>query len=140
MTDTTRYGPCPTRLDNQPTPSARPWSYAHAASIEGAHWNVYAGEGIDGWLVGMTTTEADAALIVEAVNALAQPAAPAEGLNVERRRDPGVDWDAVERLVDDAIRREEITAARGAEILGLRLVTWRQRALEMRAALEANHE
>lgn len=65
-----KYGPCPTRLDNQPTPSVSPWRYGHAASIEGAHWNIYAGEGIDGWLVGMVRTEADAALIVERVNAV----------------------------------------------------------------------
>ena len=77
-TDNDRFGPCPTRLDNQPTPSARPWRYGHAASLGGVHWDIYAGEGIDGWLVGMVTTEADAALIVQAVNA--QPAAPAEGL------------------------------------------------------------
>lgn len=49
------------------------------------------------------------------------------------RRDPRVDWTAVEHLVDAAIRREVITAARGAEILGLRLRTWRERALEIRA-------
>ena len=49
------------------------------------------------------------------------------------RRDPGVDWPAVERLVDAAIRREEITSSRGAEILGLRLTTWRERALEIAA-------
>ena len=73
--------PCATRLDNQPTPSARPWRYGHAASIEGAHWDIYAGEGIDGWLVGMVTTEADAALIVETVNAAAPDPAP---LDVER--------------------------------------------------------
>jgi hypothetical protein len=74
-------GLCPTRRDNQPTPSDRPWRYGHAASVEGAHWNIYAGEGIDGWLVGMVTTEADAALIVDAVNAAALRAAtpdPAE--------------------------------------------------------------
>ena len=87
MTDplTAKYGPCSTRLDNQPTPSARPWRYGHAASIEGVHWDIYAGEGIDGWLVGMVTTEADAALIVQAVNAI-QPAAPAEGLIDARER------------------------------------------------------
>ena len=60
-----QYGPCSTRLDNQPTPSIRPWRYGHAASIEGVHWDIYAGEGADGWLVGMVTTEADAALIVK---------------------------------------------------------------------------
>lgn len=116
-------GPCPTRLDNQPTASARPWHYGHAASIEGAHWDIYAGEGIDGWLVGMTTTEADAALIVQAVNA----AAPAEGLDPTqgfaadrptgprtekghalasrlrtRMPDAEVDWDAWIRAIEDA--------------------------------------
>jgi hypothetical protein len=72
-----QYGPCATRLDNQPTPSARPWRYGHAASIEGAHWDIYAGQGIDGWLVGMVTTEADAALIVELVNRVTLAATPA---------------------------------------------------------------
>lgn len=52
------------------------------------------------------------------------------------RRDPRVDWDAVERLVDAAIRREEISADRGAEILGLRLQTWRERAKDLRTERE----
>jgi hypothetical protein len=67
------YGPCSTRLENQPTSSVRPWRYGHAASIEGAHWDIYAGDDIEGWLVGMVTTEADAALIVGAVNDQSAP-------------------------------------------------------------------
>lgn len=47
-------------------------------------------------------------------------------------RDPHVDWPAVEHLVDAAIRRGDITTSRGAEILGITLRTWRERALEIR--------
>jgi len=91
------YGPCATRLDNQPTPSDRPWRYGHAASIEGAHWDIYAGEGIDGWLVGMVTTEADAALIVEAVNGRA--ALPVPALDTLRT---ALDiLDVIDGIVDD---------------------------------------
>lgn len=50
------------------------------------------------------------------------------------RRDPKVDWDAVELLVDAAIRREEISIGRGAEILGLSLRTWLDRAHEIATA------
>lgn len=49
------------------------------------------------------------------------------------RRDPGVDWTAIEHLIDAAIRRGTITESRGAEILGLRLFSWRERAVEIHA-------
>ena len=61
------------------------------------------------------------------------PAPDAREAALQRIRDPRPDWPAVERLVDDAVRRGEITASRGAEILGLRLRTWRDLALEMAA-------
>lgn len=50
------------------------------------------------------------------------------------RGDPQRDDDAIEGLVDAAIRRGEITASRGAEILGLPLHEWRQRAQRFRLA------
>jgi hypothetical protein len=46
-------------------------------------------------------------------------------------RDPRVDWNAVERLVHEAIRREDISVGRGAEILGIRLRTWLDRSQEL---------
>ncbi len=47
------------------------------------------------------------------------------------RRDRRVDWDAVEGLVYDAAKRGDITFARGAEMLGLSLQVWRERAAEI---------
>lgn len=47
------------------------------------------------------------------------------------RRDRRPDWDAIEGLVYDAVHREEISQSRGAEILGLRLTTWRDVANEI---------
>ena len=52
-----------------------PWHYAHAAGIEGLPWDIYATGtqeiNREGWLVASVAEEADAALIVEAVNRLA---------------------------------------------------------------------
>ncbi|HTE85010.1 MAG TPA: hypothetical protein VK821_09765, partial [Dehalococcoidia bacterium] len=69
------YGLCPTRGTDDPR--RRPWHYGHAAGIEGLHWDIYAGEGADGWLVASVGTEADAALIVSNVNAAAESDASA---------------------------------------------------------------
>ena len=52
-------------------------------------------------------------------------------LTMGHKKDPRVDWDAVEQLVDAAIRHEAITQARGAEILGISIRTWRERAKEI---------
>lgn len=66
-----QYGPCPTRIAKYPDASDWPWSYAHAASIEGAHWNIYTAIGdIDrDHFIGMVEYEANAKAIVDAHNA-----------------------------------------------------------------------
>ena len=48
--------------------------------------------------------------------------------------DPHRDDAAIERLVDAAIRRGDISESRGAEILGLRIREWRSRARGIRTA------
>jgi len=77
---------------------------------------------------------------IEAEAAAPQPrddlrAKAAPGMSRPVRRDPAVDWDAVEGLVYDAQKRGEITEARARQMLGLRYEqTWRDRCAEMEAA------
>jgi hypothetical protein len=83
------------------------------------------------WFIARTAPEAYLQQELRRLHAAieaALPVSPTDGL----RRDQGLDWDAIEYLVDAAIRSETITANRGAEILGLSLRTWRERALEIR--------
>jgi hypothetical protein len=63
-------------------------------------------------------------------------ATPADSPPLRDPRDSRVDWDAVERLVDEAVRRGDISAGRAAEILGLRLRTWLDRAVEFRDEID----
>lgn len=62
---------CATGMENYPDASDWPWRYAHAASIEGAHWNIYTaiGDINRDHFIGMVEYEANARAIVDAHNA-----------------------------------------------------------------------
>jgi hypothetical protein len=67
-----QYGLCPTAIrPGYDRPSDWPWRYSHAASIEGAHWNIYTalGDINRDYFIGMVGYEADAKAIVEQHNA-----------------------------------------------------------------------
>ena len=94
------YGPCPTRIRPGDKPNDWPWRYDHAASIEGAHWDIYTalGDVNRDYLIGMVVEEADAKSIVDEHNAAlaAERAAPkVDGLieqlyaEVDATRDAG---------------------------------------------------